>query len=101
MEHGYVVVKENILESDESEWGYPPYISTQLICICETQESAEKMIKNLQQNASDRFMDWLDENIRYLITGDLSIDNYHEEDDDFFPDGTTEYYVKEVPYYNN
>lgn len=96
MEHGYLVQKEVIEPSDESQWGYPDYIHIWPVAICETQDDAEKLIEKLKQDAADAFMDWLDENEIWIKDGQLDVTDYWTDDDS----DECNYYVEEVPYYD-
>lgn len=94
MEIGYVVIKEQCNDPmDLCQFGYPQTWYTEPVAICETQESAEELIKKLWQEEADRFMDWLDECKYYIDSGMADLEDYDD------PDRADYYTIKEVPYY--
>lgn len=94
MEIGYLVIKEQYDDPmDLCQFGYPQTRYTEPIAICETPECAEELIKNLQQEEADRFMDWMDECKDYIDSGMTDSDGHND------PERGDYYFVMEVPYY--
>ena len=93
MEIGYLVIKEQVTNKDDLEFGYPQIWNRTPVAICETEECAEELIKNLWQEEADRFMDWMDECKYYIDSGMADPDDYDD------PDHAAYYTIEEVPYY--
>lgn len=95
MEHCYIVIKEWCEEYDECRFGYPQIWTSENVVVCRTQEDAEKLVKQFEQDDVDRFMDWLDECKEYMTCGLTDVKDYDD------PDRPDFYQIQEVPYHTD
>lgn len=60
MQYGYLIMRVDIEDSDEAQWGYPQYIHEYPVAIYDHKSTADMRILEMYQEDADEFMDWLD-----------------------------------------
>lgn len=96
MQYGYLIMREDIVDSDESQWGYPQYCYSYPVLICKHKSIADMKILELCQEDADEFMDWLDiekENVEQGYCNRIDID--------WCPCEWHKYECYKVPYYDS
>ena len=95
MQYGYLIMREDIEDSDESKWGYPQYCYRYPVLFCKHKSVADMKIIEFYQKAADEFMDWLDIEKENVEKG-----YYDHIDISWCPLEWYEYVCYAVPYYN-